>query len=483
MKSCLRLAILALHLLVLPSISSGSDVEGIVRVHFDESTRPDLSKIRPEYHGEGLVVCVHVVVDSIPGRHVSAYHIDYEIISDDSSVVVLGGFHPSPGWTFLERDVDVASLEGLSECEVPTSVGYWRVWLKHGLISTGFVFLKSPQLGDERAIILADSQGHTFSASRVYHGSINVVSLPPTQSGGFTRLTEGEPHESPGGFVRPFWSPDGSSLAMTDDERTGIWVMRSDGSGLRLVAIDNLEGHELSWSPDSRYIAYRIEKTLGGKRHFAIKVIGLEDETERLVMNYSRFLGSPRWVSREGTVAFARDRSGSIAERHAADLQLSRIGGEIPRMVATTTGDLHIVISKPDGSERKVLSGLDERCFDPILSPDAEHVCYVCLERGGSISIAKADGTDTHSLGYGSSPCWSPDGSMLAFEVTTDDGHRVTGSELYVVDLSGERRVQITDTPDLIERWPCWSPDGGQIAFTAQGDVYVLEIRPGSSRE
>ncbi len=139
--------------------------------------------------------------------------------------------------------------------------------------------------------------------------------------------------------------------------------------------------------------------------------------------------------------------------------------------------NLQIFVSRPDGGDRIAVSGPDERCFNPILSPDSHRVCHGCLEHGGSIGVARVDGTQRVNLEYGSNPSWSPDAHRLVYEVTRDDGVTIVASDLYIVAYDGTGRVRLTDTPDLIERWPAWSPDGTQIAFSAEGDIYTLFIR------
>jgi WD40 repeat protein len=54
------------------------------------------------------------------------------------------------------------------------------------------------------------------------------------------------------------WSPDGSRLAFATDD--GIWVVGSDGSGLRMVI---RHGHNPTWSPDGSHLAYATWKELG----------------------------------------------------------------------------------------------------------------------------------------------------------------------------------------------------------------------------
>lgn len=292
------------------------------------------------------------------------------------------------------------------------------------------------------------------------------------------RLTEEKEN-----FICPVFSPDGLSIALTREGWTGIWNMRSDGTGLGELTSDPGSGYKFEWSPDGRQIAYRTDKYLDGKRHFAIRIVDVETKKIEEISGFERFLGTPHWISGDGSIAFQADRDGSMTRVQA--LKLNPQASENPgsSRVAGTSQDLQIWTSRPDGSDRTLVSNPDARCFDPIMSPSGDHVCYGVLAHGGSIAVAGVDGSDRMNLGYGSNPGWSPDGRSLVYEVTADDGHVITGSELYTIDRDGGGRTQLTDTPDRIERWPGWSPDGRMIIFSSGGAIYLLPLSPSTHSE
>lgn len=69
----------------------------------------------------------------------------------------------------------------------------------------------------------------------------------------------GRQEEAMGNHVyRLAWSSDGSRLAFETDD--GIWVVGSDGSGLRMVIP---HGHNPTWSPDGSRLAYATWEGLG----------------------------------------------------------------------------------------------------------------------------------------------------------------------------------------------------------------------------
>jgi hypothetical protein len=173
MKSCLFLVIVVPFLVTIPLDSEGGQYGGVVRIHFDLSPSPDLTTIQDTYFGEEPFICAHVVIDSMPSGFVSAYHLDLELISRDSSVVVLGGFHPRPGWEFPSPDDEFPPARPSSASRTPTSVGYWRLWLREGRESEGQLIVKGLLTDDYEGILLVDHEGTRLLARAAYPGAVN----------------------------------------------------------------------------------------------------------------------------------------------------------------------------------------------------------------------------------------------------------------------------------------------------------------------
>jgi Tol biopolymer transport system component len=302
-------------------------------------------------------------------------------------------------------------------------------------------------------------------------GLLLSLSTQPQAKAQAVRLTEEKE-----GFICPVFSPDGQSIAMTREGWAGIWRMSSDGTALKELTPDPGSGYRFAWSSDSRHIAYRTDTYVDGKRHFAIRVANVETGEIEEITEFKRFLGTPQWVLGDGTIVFETDRDGTLAQVLVVGLVSSQVTGEPNRLVATTSHDLQIWISGANAHDKTLISDPQQRCFAPTVSPQGDWVCYTVLDGGGSIAVARTDGSDRRNLGYGSNPCWSPDGQYLACEVTADDGKIMTESDLYLIKVDGTGRIQLTDTPDLMERWPNWSPDGGKMAFSAGGSIYVMSI-------
>jgi Tol biopolymer transport system component len=76
------------------------------------------------------------------------------------------------------------------------------------------------------------------------------------------------------------WSPDGSRLAFETDD--GIWVVGSDGSGLRMMIP---HGHNPTWSPDGSRLAYATWPELGSRSEVRLRIA---DADGRNVQTFAR---------------------------------------------------------------------------------------------------------------------------------------------------------------------------------------------------
>ena len=119
-----------------------------------------------------------------------------------------------------------------------------------------------------------------------------------------------------------------------------------------------------------------------------------------------------------------------------------------------------------------------------VLAPDGRTVVYAVLEYDAEddadyshlwlLDIATGEITRlTHGKANNSHPCWSPDGSGLAF-LSTRSGK----PQLYHLPLTGGEARPLTALEQGVGGGPVWSPDGRWIAFTAgpnRGEVVAAD--------
>lgn len=137
-----------------------------------------------------------------------------------------------------------------------------------------------------------------------------------------------------------------------------------------------------------------------------------------------------------------------------------------------------------DPSDDIVLSGLPgfkgkkiAEGLDPVFSPDGRLVAYCgfpSLDRNLQIMVIRADGSRKYPLtniaGAPCAPAWSPDGTRIAFNATSNKGPVVM-----VLDLQQAKILTIARGTD-----PRWSPNGKKLLFIQSpgpdGGPYAVAI-------
>lgn len=138
-----------------------------------------------------------------------------------------------------------------------------------------------------------------------------------------------------------------------------------------------------------------------------------------------------------------------------------------------------LITLHPVLAQRRALTVEDlwsmRRVGEPVLSPNGEWLAFTITQyemesngRETDIFLVSSIGGAVRQLtthtGYDGNPCWSPDGSILAF-LSNRDG----SPQIYAIQLDGGEAQKISNIPTGINDF-LWSPDGKYFAFTT--DVY-----------
>lgn len=289
-----------------------------------------------------------------------------------------------------------------------------------GLAENESVDMAPDWLADERELVLSVNSLN-IDASR-------IVAVGADGNGRPRDLTE--PRD---GVLeeRPTWSPDGSMIAFQSiDRETGptAWVMRADGSARRLVARD--AGPPV-WSLDGKSLVCEIT-----------------DPRDEHVAAYPLDGGAPRRLGpyRSGL----QESRGRFRHRLGREVSWQRDGSR----VAYVDDAGEVIVSRPDGSEKRQLTGPKEAMM-PAWSPDGDTIAFVRGDDGDSeVYVVDADGENERRVVDGAGPQWSPDGT----ELLVDDVRRKEIG-FKIVSLAS-LRPQFFDGDE-----PEWSPDGTRIGF------------------
>jgi len=274
-------------------------------------------------------------------------------------------------------------------------------------------------------------------------------------------------------LFHPRWSPDGKMIAMTSDNYRGLWVMNSHGHNLMQLSEDERVGYGFQWSSDSKEIACRITKIIKKHRLSAIKVIEVSNGLSRLITDYRSLLGIPTWADQDRQICFTVDDELQFNNSERQVRQKTEPADPDEIVLFQSYG--RIIITDLKQRHKSILIDPDSRFLNTSLSPNRKKVAVEMTN--GRIYVMNIDGTNIIDLGYGSHPRWSPTGKQLVYYVSRDDGHRVVDSDLFITNISGTRRLQLTNTKERIEMNPDWSPDGKTIVFDEYDTGIIFQIK------
>jgi Tol biopolymer transport system component len=232
-------------------------------------------------------------------------------------------------------------------------------------------------------VVNPDWYGNTIVAEVVSNSGAGITLL--TAAGSIIR------NLTPKGYQgQPSFSPDAKWIVYERDiapGNNGVWLMRSDGSGLRRVTRNPFRGGECgcdtdpNFSPNGKWISFvRIKKDHEQQALFAVRPNGT---------------GLHRITPYSWEVAVKHDWSPD---------------GEL--IVLTTNADYvrpnesaNLVTIRPDGSGKTDLTGFTgrtENAFAGSFSPDGEQIVFR-IESGDSYSLAviDRDGDNLHRITTG----------------------------------------------------------------------------------
>ena len=141
-------------------------------------------------------------------------------------------------------------------------------------------------------------------------------------------------------------------------------------------------------------------------------------------------------------------------------------------------GNLEIYVMNPDGTNQVRITSNDVVDASPTWSPDGRKIAFVGQKQNGSFAIftMNADGNDRAEITPLSDSywatwrplSWSLNGRRIAFQ---DYSTASTSMDIFVVNLDGSGRQNLTADHAHLDLTPTWSPDGSKIIFSRY-DLY-----------
>ncbi len=306
-----------------------------------------------------------------------------------------------------------------------------------------------------------------------------VASLASGQSTPF--LSEPQP-------AFPSWSPDGSRVAISINDRgsSTLWLADSSGANRKQLTAEGQESFS-GWSPDGTEILYESRRTGTGD----IWVLPVNGGKPRQLTRDVRDDYNPTWSPDGKWVAFVSNRGRQTdlwaapaaggPELRVTDDAAEEGGlewvGKSSRLAFRTSAQVSALwaVTVADGKERRITPD-SIRIGGFRVSPDGAEVVYQ-VPRGGGVSdlqvASLADGA-RRTLVTGTADHWvygySPDGKTILF-----GSDRSGNNDVWSVSAAGGEPRQLTNWPTQ-EQTADWAPDGSAVYFISDRDAKIGDI-------
>ena len=384
---------------------------------------------------------------------------------------------------------------------------FWQQWRAPAAVTKGEK--TSPWLNDAKAVRLTGYPGTKYfptlspdGQSLVYARQISLQydliwrRIDDAQE---RNLTE----DSPVPDFMPAFAPDGVQLAFRSNRNGGgIFVMKTDGSGLRQIT---REGFYPAWSSDGQEIVYDTEGPTSPHLRYSVsqlRIVNVATGAQRGLATGDAV--QPHWSPSGARIAYWGLRGTqrdlwTVAARGGEPVPVTNDVATDWNPVWSPDGKYLYYTSANQGTMRfwrvpideasgqvlgapEAVTGASSESWHPTLSRDGRRLVYAQYNTKENLQRLDFDAKSGRASGVATpitagerrvtSPCLSPDGAWLAFYSFGNPQE-----DLFVIRPDGGGQRQLTNDR-FSDRARGWSPDGQRVLFASDrsGNYEIWEI-------
>jgi len=250
-------------------------------------------------------------------------------------------------------------------------------------------------------------------------------------------------------------SPDGKKLLFTLSEskletgksKTSLYIMNTDGTGLKNLTNSNPSESNPMWALDSRHVYYTSSKSGSSQ----VYLLNLEDEKEEQLTDFSMGVDDYRIAPDAKSIVFAS----TVYPECGADGEKNKVISD-----AADNGPL----------QANVADELLFRHWTSYSGGKASHILLydISSKKYTDLTPGKYN-CPVFMLGGGVGFNYSPEGKEICYSSKKiKDQATSTNSDLFSVNLDGNNTKNLTEQNKSWDGTPIYSPDGKYIAYRLQ---------------
>ena len=254
-----------------------------------------------------------------------------------------------------------------------------------------------------------------------------------------------------GFYINPVVSPDGKFALLTGHHFKGAYLLNLKTNQITQISDKEGSGYGYSWDYNNEMVYF---KQKGQKEYFS----------DSKVYSYS--------LKTRTTTFMPEIDINMLSSYHgAAKNATSQI------VVYTNMTTLKIEAKDLISKRSWVITSEEGQYYNALLSLDGKKVA---VHKGSDIYVYEVNGKGKgQKIGTGIATSWSADNQhLLGFLDTSEDGHNVTNSELYLFDIKTLQSKKVTNTEVLLEMFPSFIGKD-KVLFTDDktGAIYTAKLK------